>query len=78
MENIFTENQKQLLKSTFQDVADHCLSTGNNNEKSHRKELNRLINLHLRWGESLEEAIDESYWNIISAIDVDNQLASES
>jgi len=74
----FTQQQQDLLRNTFKAVADHCLSTGNNDEKSHRKELNKLINLHLRWNEDLETAVENSYWNVISAIDIDNQLNSES
>ena len=71
----FTQKQQELLKDTFQAISDHCKATGNNNEKLARKELNRLINLHLRWGDSLEKAVNDSYWAVIEGISVENALS---
>lgn len=71
----FTQDQQKLLRDTFKAISEHCKATGNNNEKLARKELNRLINLHVRWGESLEKAVDDSYWAVIEGIDVENTLA---
>jgi len=74
----FTQKEQELLRETFKDISDHCKATGNNDEKNHRKELNRLINMHLNWGETLQKAIDDSYWSVMEAIDIDNQLALEN
>ena len=73
----FNEDQKNLLRQTFQAITEHCKDTNNLDNEDHRKELNRLINLNLRYGETLENAIDDSYWAVIEAIDVENQLALE-
>jgi hypothetical protein len=73
-----TESQKTLLKEAFQGITDHCTDTDNPNNESHRKELNRLINYHIRFGEPLERAVGDSYWSVMEAIDVENQLALEA
>jgi len=74
----FTQKEQELLRETFKAISDHCKATGNNDEKNHRKELNRLINLNLRWGETLHKAVDDSYWSVIEGIDTENQLALEN
>ena len=72
-----TEPQKTLLKEAFQAITDHCKDTNNPDIDNHKKELNRLINFHIRHGEPLERSVDDSYWAVIEAIDVENQLALE-
>jgi len=72
-----TEPQKTLLKEAFQAITDHSIDTNNPNNENHRKELNRLINYNIRFGEPLERAVVDSYWSVMEAIDVENQLAQE-
>ena len=72
-----TESQKTLLKEAFQGITAHCTDTYNPNNESHRKELNRLINYNIRFGEPLERAVADSYWAVMEAIDIENQLALE-
>jgi len=72
-----TESQKTLLKEAFQAITDHSTDTDNPNNESHRKELNRLINYNIRLGAPLERAVGDSYWSVMEAIDVENQLALE-
>lgn len=72
-----TESQKTLLKEAFQAITDHCKDTNNPDTDSHRKELNRLINYNIRFGEPLERAVGDSFWAVMEAIDVENQLALE-
>ena len=73
----FNEDQKNLLRQTFNSITEHCKDTNNPNNESHRKELNRLINYNIRFGAPLERAVDDSYWSVMEAIDVENQLALE-
>lgn len=73
-----SESQETLLKEAFQGITDHCKNTNNPDTDSHKKELNRLINLNIRFGETLDRAIENSYWSVIEAIDVENQLALEN
>ena len=74
----FSESQKTLLREAFQGITDHCKGTNNPDTDSHKKELNRLINFHIRFGETLERAVDDSFWSVMEAIDVENQLALEN
>lgn len=74
----FSESQKTLLREAFQGITDHCKDTNNPDTDSHKKELNRLINFHIRFGETLERAVGDSFWSVIEAIDVENQLALEN
>ena len=74
----FTETQKTLLRETFRGIADHCKDTNNLDIDCHKKELNRLINFHIRHGETLERAVDNSFWAVMEAIDIENELFIES
>lgn len=76
----FSESQKTLLKEAFQDITDYCNDSeyGRKNVELYKKDLNHLINVNIRWGETLETAIDNAYWAVIGAIDVDKRLDSES
>jgi len=76
----FSESQKTLLRETFQGITDYCNDSeyGRNNVELYKKDLNHLINVNIRWGETLETAVDNAYWAVIGAIDVDKQLDAES
>ena len=78
MKITINENQHTLLKTTFEAIRQHGKDTKSVETENHIKELRRLIRTNMRFGESLESAVDIAYWAVIEGIDVENRLTREA